>query len=284
MQKTRKKIWRYTGKGMLVLFGMLVYGCIPPELLVQDPSIGEPPPTRPPANEVATAPPTIELFEANPPTVIAGDSSTLRWRTRNAASVHLSGVGPVPANGEHVLKNPGGNHVLTATDSRGRSVSESRMIATAYLQVVGPQPPGKVLEVEKPKVPTIKQPKRPITRPNRPSPSIATAAFISLPAPALLSPRNGARFNKFPRRTTLRWKPVKGASRYGVEIDCYNCCKARRWCTDVNKTYKKAPSLSGTTYTFNFAGAQPGRWRVWAIDSKGRPGKASAWRNFSYTR
>ena len=314
MNETIINICRNTGRCMLVLFGLLVYGCIPSDILIKDPSIGETPSSGPSTNEVEADPPTIELFEANPPFAIAGQTSTLRWRTRNAVSVHLSQVGPVPANGEHTLTDPEGDYVLTATDRHGRSVSESRNIPRAHLQVIGPQSPDenvKVVEseerptikqparpvirpkrpkpsiekVEKPLAkPSIKKPNRPAMRPSRPKPSIATAAIIQLPAPAPLSPKNGARFNKFPRRTTLRWRPVRGAARYGVEIDCYNCCKARRWCTDENKTFKKAASLSGTTYTFNFVGAQPGRWRVWAVDGKGRPGKASTWQNFSYTR
>jgi hypothetical protein len=37
-------------------------------------------------------------------------------------------------------------------------------------------------------------------------------------------------------------------------------------------------------YTFDFVGAQPGRWRVWALDKNGKPGQKSPWWTFHYTR
>jgi len=40
---------------------------------------------------------------------------------------------------------------------------------------------------------------------------------------------------------------------------------------------------SSTTYTFNFVGAQPGRWRVWAVNGSGMPGSKSGWREFRFT-
>jgi hypothetical protein len=36
--------------------------------------------------------------------------------------------------------------------------------------------------------------------------------------------------------------------------------------------------------TFRFSGAQPGRWRVWAVDASGADGPKSEWREFRYTR
>ncbi len=260
----------------LMIVGLLIFGCIPQGSLKPDAR--------------SSPPPKIELFEANPPSVAEGGTSTLRWRTRNATSVHLTGVGVVSANGmKQVTVGQQGKYVLTATNSQGKSVTASRNIKAVPLMgrtPPGQRPPANGPVINNPQRVDRPQVNRPAPRPIRSNPSILRAAVATkpLPAPALLSPKNGARFNKFPRRTTLRWRPVKGASKYGVEIDCYNCCKAKRWCTDVNKIYKKADSLSGTTYTFNFAGAQPGRWRVWALDRKGRPGKKSAWQNFRYTR
>jgi hypothetical protein len=40
--------------------------------------------------------------------------------------------------------------------------------------------------------------------------------------------------------------------------------------------------LNSTSYEFGFAGAQPGRWRVWAVDKDGREGFKSPWRTFVY--
>jgi hypothetical protein len=42
--------------------------------------------------------------------------------------------------------------------------------------------------------------------------------------------------------------------------------------------------IEGTGYEFPFIGAQPGRWRVWGADARGRPGAKSAWSEFFYRR
>lgn len=111
----------------------------------------------------------------------------------------------------------------------------------------------------------------------------AQAAAL-LPAPVHVSPANGTPFSHFPRRTTLAWRPVPGARSYTVEIDCYHCCQANKWCNDVGRVWKEVPALDATSYTFDFVGAQPGRWRVWAVDATGRPGTKSQWWDFRYTR
>ena len=96
-----------------------------------------------------------------------------------------------------------------------------------------------------------------------------------LQIPMLVSPRNEARFTNFPRRTALDWRPVAGATAYGVEIEYYDR-RSNRWIGN----YKTA-RVNRTDYTFNFVGDQPGRWRVWAIRGNSA-GRKSAWRTFSY--
>lgn len=99
-----------------------------------------------------------------------------------------------------------------------------------------------------------------------------------------LSPPNHAVFHHYPRRTTLRWTPLSNAKYYVVEIDCYHCCKANRWCYNVQgKAWQKVKVYS-TSYTFNFVGAQPGRWRVWAVYKNGRRSAKTPWQYFRYTR
>lgn len=110
-----------------------------------------------------------------------------------------------------------------------------------------------------------------------------TAAPV-LTAPVQVSPVNGTVFNNFPRTTKLEWKPVPGAASYTVEIDCMHCCQSGKWCTDIGKQYKVVPNLKASSYTFNFVGAQPGKWRVWAVGANGQPGPKSAWWEFRYTR
>jgi hypothetical protein len=107
---------------------------------------------------------------------------------------------------------------------------------------------------------------------------------ISLGAPQLLSPAAGTVFNHYPRTTQVQWMPVAGAVSYTVEIDCYHCCQANAWCSDIGKTWMIIPNVRTTNYIFQFVGAQPGRWRVWAVDNAGREGAKSEWREFRYTQ
>jgi hypothetical protein len=105
-----------------------------------------------------------------------------------------------------------------------------------------------------------------------------------LTAPIQLSPPDGAVFNNYPRTTTLQWSPVTGAVSYTVEVDCFHCCQNNQWCSDVGGQTRIASNLTQTNYTFDFVGAQPGRWRVWAVDANGNAGPKSNWRTFRYTR
>jgi len=105
-----------------------------------------------------------------------------------------------------------------------------------------------------------------------------------LTAPAQISPPHGSVFNHYPRTTTLRWSPVNGAASYTVEVDCYSCCQANKWCADVGQAWKVVPNVTATSYTFDFVGAQPGRWRVWAVGSGGAQGPKSGWWEFRYTK
>jgi hypothetical protein len=105
-----------------------------------------------------------------------------------------------------------------------------------------------------------------------------------LSAPVQLAPPNGSIFSSFPRTTVLVWQAVPGAASYTVEIDCFQCCERNAWCTDVGKSWSVRPGLTQTTYTFDWVGAQPGRWRVWTTAQDGRLGTQSGWFNFGYTQ
>jgi len=112
---------------------------------------------------------------------------------------------------------------------------------------------------------------------------------VSLPAPGLaapaqLSPANGSVFENYPRTTRLQWSPVPGAATYTVEIDAYDVGSGR-WFSDLaGKPWGLVPNIKETSYTFDFVGAQPGRWRVWAVDANGQEGPQSGWWEFRYTR
>ena len=114
-------------------------------------------------------------------------------------------------------------------------------------------------------------------------------AGINLPAPVQLSPEPDAEFNYYPRKTKLEWEAVEGASSYTVEVDfCRGIPQSKSDCMNPQPhTLRGNPEttrITSTSYEFNFVGAQPGRWRVWAIDKEGREGFKSEWRKFFYLK
>ena len=109
---------------------------------------------------------------------------------------------------------------------------------------------------------------------------------VNLPAPIQSSPADRMELSSaWPRRTTtLEWQPVEGAAFYKVEVDfCYGLVKSLREC--VNPQPNRLPTIvRGTSYEFLFVGAQPGRWRVWAIDQSGNEGFKSPWWTFFHLK
>jgi hypothetical protein len=101
-------------------------------------------------------------------------------------------------------------------------------------------------------------------------------APAQLPAPVQTSPANGAVFNNFPRTTTLRWQQVGGARSYHVEVQC-DVCGSTMW------TPWLTTDVTGTSVTFDWVGAQSGRWRITAISTSGTRGTPSGFRTFRYT-
>jgi hypothetical protein len=109
----------------------------------------------------------------------------------------------------------------------------------------------------------------------------------SLKAPQTLLPVDGAEFVHYPRTTRLEWSAVDGAASYTVELEVCQPAKANeKECEQTGLLQIRGnPPLSGiagTSYEFLFVGTQPGRWRVWAVDAKGRVGAKSAWSMFFY--
>lgn len=111
----------------------------------------------------------------------------------------------------------------------------------------------------------------------------ALTSSSNLPVPTHLSPPNGIVFDHYPRTTTLAWASVPGAASYNVEIDCFHCCANNEWCSDVGSSFDIA-SVTTTSYSFDFVGAQPGRWRVQAVEANGNVGNWSEWWEFEYTQ
>jgi hypothetical protein len=96
-----------------------------------------------------------------------------------------------------------------------------------------------------------------------------------LATPKQISPAHGTVFSHYPRQTTVRWEPVIGALSYTVE---------HAYFYDEWKSYRPISGIRTTSYTFNFVGAQPGRWRVWAVGAFGAESTKSAWWEFRYTQ
>lgn len=99
------------------------------------------------------------------------------------------------------------------------------------------------------------------------------------PVPQPVSPANGAALNHFPRETTLVWSAVDDPSgvTYRVQVQWDSLLggwkEGSSWCPGV---------LTGTSCSFNFIGAQPGRWRVRAVDGEGNESAYSPWYDFRY--
>lgn len=117
-----------------------------------------------------------------------------------------------------------------------------------------------------------------------PTSPMAPAPGSPLEAPALVSPPEGAVLTFFPRVIDFEWMPVAGATRYRIEVDCYQCCAMDKWCSDVNPSGGPIHDVAVPRFTYEFAGNQPGRWRVSAIDSRGRQGPKTDWRQFTFYR
>jgi hypothetical protein len=113
-------------------------------------------------------------------------------------------------------------------------------------------------------------------------------AGIDLPAPQPMSPDDNQIFDIYPRVTRLEWGAVDGAVSYAVEVDYCQFRRNSHECFDpqtlISPAIRTASNILSTSYEFRFVGAQPGRWRVWAIDKDGRDGFKSAWRTFVYLR
>jgi tetratricopeptide (TPR) repeat protein len=93
--------------------------------------------------------------------------------------------------------------------------------------------------------------------------------------PKQLSPPHGVVYDHFPRETTLVWTEVPGAASYRAE-----------WEFQSEGSWAPGTILSAAqpVASFRFVGAQPGRWRVWAVDAAGVEGPKSEWREFRYTK
>lgn len=118
---------------------------------------------------------------------------------------------------------------------------------------------------------------------NTPIPVMPTPTEVPsvLSAPTLLSPANGSIFDLYPRNTTLTWAPVDRAATYNVEVIACPREDPAHYFT-LPWIDEKSHGLTSTSFSFEFPGAQPGKWRVIPVDANGVKGMPSVWWNFEY--
>lgn len=124
------------------------------------------------------------------------------------------------------------------------------------------------------------------TAPTTPGAGVATEVPIGtitgiFPAvPVQLAPSDGKLFRHYPRKVSLRWKRVAGAT-YDVEVDCLHCRVSGQWDSDSGGPWKTASGIRSTRYRFTFVGDNQGRWRVRAVKGDLKS-SWSPWWHFSF--
>ncbi|MBK8135942.1 MAG: SH3 domain-containing protein [Chloroflexi bacterium] len=108
-----------------------------------------------------------------------------------------------------------------------------------------------------------------------PTPTPLIFVILTPAVPVQTSPADGAVFNIFPRTTTLMWNAASGASSYEVR---------RQWCDGSGNNCNNYTDVTtaATSYTFDFIGAQVGRWRVRSVSAGGVKSDWSPWRTFRH--
>ncbi len=113
------------------------------------------------------------------------------------------------------------------------------------------------------------------------APAPAPPALATITAPRQVSPIDRSKLSAFPRELTLTWEPVPNARGYKlqIEFDGSNGRATPQWVM-----FGSITNVNSTAYTTEFIGAQPGRWRVWAVDANGQEGPKSDWWIFFFTQ
>jgi len=125
---------------MLLLLSALVLFAVGCKKKVPPPPPPPPPPQQQPAPPPPPAAPVINNFTAEPSTVEAGQSSTLRWSITGATDMSIdNGVGAVQSNGQRqVFPRTSTNYTLTA---RGPGGMDSRSVTVQVTSAPPPPPP-----------------------------------------------------------------------------------------------------------------------------------------------
>ena len=116
--------------------------------------------------------------------------------------------------------------------------------------------------------------------------SVTSSLGVETPGPTLLV--NSFSFDIFPRTTTLVWNAVPGAVSYHVVTEFGNggpqnpFCEVPAECGTWTEQVGGSTTTSGLNFTFGFVGAQPGRWRVFALNAAGGIISTSPYVYFDY--
>jgi hypothetical protein len=215
--------------------------------------------------------PGVITFRAEPPEIGEGGAATLIWETDNASSVSISSLGRVLLSGSQTVRpNTSTTYELTAANRAGETTKTARVLV--MIPLMGDLPPGEAGDRSKKKVlPDRLSMERDATDLSPVDPSRRTVTKKDEADGAARKDRTSV--------VTLKWDALRGAVSYTVEIDCFNCCQANRWCADVGREYKVIRSIKTTEYKIELDKAQRGRWRVWSVDKNGVQGKKSAWQD-----
>ena len=114
-------------------------------------------------------------------------------------------------------------------------------------------------------------------------PTPTMAGKITLPAPTLVSPPNGTQIHDYPRNITLTWSAVPGARKYLVEIMACSSSNPEN-CFSHPMLEKNTRESLKTSYSFEFIGMQPGKWRVFPMTADNQMGTPSEWWTFTCTK
>lgn len=89
-----------------------------------------PPPPPPPIANTAPAP--TASITASPDTISPGQSVVLAWRTTDATSANIDGIGPVPTSGTRTVQpTESTDYNLTATGDGGNATATARVTVNA---------------------------------------------------------------------------------------------------------------------------------------------------------
>ncbi len=270
------------------------------------------PPSTPTPTSTPTPPPVRVLFEPQRVEIAPGQCVDLRWEVDNARAVYLDGQGVAGYGSQRVCPQQTTTYRLAVRGYRQNIERTATVVVTQprepevsfrterldtscwllrwdveYARAVYLDGDGVTGHDQRRMCPaqTTRYTLRVVTLAGQDRYYYQTIS-VGAPqrqAPVQISPPDGSVFDRYPRTTTLRWQSVPDAYFYRVEIDCYHCCASGAWCTEVGQTWQ-IENASDTEFTFDFVGAQPGRWRVWAVYLDYSEGPKSGWWTFEYLR